>query len=535
MATSNRKHYKHLSVYSVVGLGIYLSSLSSSTAEAQQFPEDLQKILSSPRIIYYDMPEAFQFASGNQPRSTVFYAGHNFSASKPREPTGNSFEFPWRHPGGTDLIPTNNVSSRKFLLLPDTISDSRVTNTSSSGTDTINTRSNSGISSMDPVVYFTKRMPRRFSPGFSDVTAWVFPVDTVVGEILSFDNGTIYEIRTRTREIDDWAVDIFRPFTTYQELDEAGLDYSLVKQHVTDADSHDTLAFDVRTETFAISTPLTERQSRELLTNATFRSVLGSNFSYTQNVSDYHIIPRNTFFAVLGTSRESCSRCHKDTLADVNNFNNGRDWYGRVRGSDGIFSFHPFAPQNISRNGGSVPVALNQELISRRIIAPYNPAIHPQTKYKQLVNYSEAVRGGDTNTNDETTVMSSGRANTISSNSGLRTTNRSNSSRTVLMKPSKIDYDLLSDLIINKIRNDPAFRGPAGSAGPSGPAGPTGMTGATGPIGPPGQVNINEIIAELPPIRMERYSPSGILLQSIEKPLGDPIRMKAKELKRAEN
>ena len=50
----------------------------------------------------------------------------------------------------------------------------------------------------------------------------------------------------------------------------------------------------------------------------------------------------------------------------------GRDWYGRIRGSDGIFSFHPFDPNSISGNGYPAPVRMRDELVSSGVIERYD-------------------------------------------------------------------------------------------------------------------------------------------------------------------
>ena len=77
-------------------------------------------------------------------------------------------------------------------------------------------------------------------------------------------------------------------------------------------------------------------------------------------------------------------RCHNTTNESVRNFDAGRDWYGRIRGSDGIFSFHPFAPHSISGNGYPTQVQMRSELISTGVIAQYNPQIHVASKYSSL-------------------------------------------------------------------------------------------------------------------------------------------------------
>jgi hypothetical protein len=88
-------------------------------------------------------------------------------------------------------------------------------------------------------------------------------------------------------------------------------------------------------------------------------------------------------------SAESYARCHRSTNVPARAFNRSRDWYGRVRGSDGIFSFHPFDPARISYNGYSRGVALWQSLIDVGVIDRYDPARHPSARYTSLPGMAE--------------------------------------------------------------------------------------------------------------------------------------------------
>lgn len=62
-------------------------------------------------------------------------------------------------------------------------------------------------------------------------------------------------------------------------------------------------------------------------------------------------------------------------------FSSGRQWYGRVRGADQIFSFHPFALESIADNGASLPVRMRRELTDAGIIAPFDGRVHTAARY----------------------------------------------------------------------------------------------------------------------------------------------------------
>ncbi len=78
------------------------------------------------------------------------------------------------------------------------------------------------------------------------------------------------------------------------------------------------------------------------------------------------VFPESYEGAFIEPSSKACAQCHDTVGKHAFDFDMGRDWYGRVRGSDGIFSFHIFEPSSISygRVGGQ-PIIRNDLPISR--------------------------------------------------------------------------------------------------------------------------------------------------------------------------
>jgi hypothetical protein len=99
--------------------------------------------------------------------------------------------------------------------------------------------------------------------------------------------------------------------------------------------------------------------------------------------ASFHIVPANYDAGFIEVERASCARCHSTVGMHVRNFDYSRDWYGRIRGSDGIFSFHPFSPGSISGNGFGAGVSLRSELIGAGILAHYDSRLHPRSLYHQ--------------------------------------------------------------------------------------------------------------------------------------------------------
>lgn len=99
----------------------------------------------------------------------------------------------------------------------------------------------------------------------------------------------------------------------------------------------------------------------------------------------------------------------------------------------------------------------------------------------------------------------------------------------------EIDYDRLADVVIAKLKLDPAFRGPPG---PAGPAGKDGEPGLPGPAGPAGTSSIDTIAlaeaiqAALPGITVRNIGPNGQIIDTEHIPLGGTLNLHHKPITR---
>jgi hypothetical protein len=344
-------------------------------------------------LVFYtdrEMPRAYQFWDGLL--QGIHNPLYNISAAKPYERHGNpNQEFPWRFPSGTDEVPrgpgTGTVTSVKFVVFP---------------------RDKDGKPM--PIRWWRQRLPHDQTPSF----VWNYPPATVFGEILCLRNPEGYdrtfEVRTRQKNKDgQWRVNLFRPFPTAESLlkrldqleDEDALqaDAKQVKQlrdylsrprdvYVYHKRNGQTPLLFYRQAHFEFLPPLAAPVVDLLLTSTPFTSARGQAWSTagtkkTRQVAyapstkaDYHIVPRNYHGAFLELSSKRCTTCHSTVNAHANQFENllvtgkHRDWYGRVRGSDQIFSFHIFEPSSIAWGGTPVPVRLNQRLLVAGLLRP---------------------------------------------------------------------------------------------------------------------------------------------------------------------
>jgi hypothetical protein len=310
-------------------------------------------------IIFYDnevMPGAYQFWDGMMPG--VHSPSYNISAVR-SEPIGNANrEFPWGAPAG--LHDTANSKSFRFVSIP-----------------------------KGKAIYWWRQ--RLSLEGARASYVWQYPAGTVFGEILLVSdpegNDYTFEMRTRARTDSGWQANAFRPFTTHAEL--AARIKQLVPNWKTRAElvqivegklereevwrlvnRHDLVTFDATA--LASYLPEIDHDLVRKLLNTPFKSALGQEwkknadgveaYAATTDAS-FHIVPKNYQANFIEVSSKSCMRCHDTTLKHASEIQYRRDWYGRVRGSDNIFSFHIFEPGSISYNGYGREPALRRELI----------------------------------------------------------------------------------------------------------------------------------------------------------------------------
>jgi len=351
--------------------------------------EGIRRVLADPSLILYteqEMPRAYQVWDGQL--QGVHLASYNISANE-SEPYGNgNHEFPWATPAGTHR--TYNTHSFRFLWLP---------------------RDRRG--KLRPIVWYRKQLAGDASASY----VWAYPVGAVVGEVLTLQGpdgySYTYEMRLRFRKSSGWGVDVFRPFPTAEDLARR------IRELRPDAEEKPKLrellkhleeprelpwrkladqqpgqrVFSQWAGIDALPSVGDDELVAELLTNTTFTSSLdqtwrvGSNGAWTYaptTKAGFHVVPANYDAGFVEVSSRSCMRCHNTCNQHVNRFNFGRDWYGRIRGSDGIFSFHPFEPGTISGNGFSSSVQMRQELIRSGVLEEYDRRRHDQSTYTAL-------------------------------------------------------------------------------------------------------------------------------------------------------
>lgn len=351
---------------------------------------ELQDILNDPELFVYtkeEIPAAYQNWKGVLPG--VHTPEFNISADKQERFGNGNVEFPWGRPLGTHRC--ENVVTFNFIWLPLKPDGKR-----------------------EPIVYFPKKHQGDHTVGYS----WAFPVGTVVGEVLGMElpSGRIvtFELRIRTRELRDWGIDLYRPYPTPESLAAAIKEFRPEWQQqaaltaVVDHLESNSLRFPL--VSLKDSQPLQrvfqgtglvdtlpglpdEELLIELLSQKAFVSCLGMDWrsdaegnrtSAPTTAAALQVVPRNYDAGFVNIDRYDCSQCHTTVGQHVDDFDFHRDWYGRIRGSDGIFSFHPFEPSCISPRGIPGKAVIRQELVTLGLISPYEPRLHTADRYSSI-------------------------------------------------------------------------------------------------------------------------------------------------------
>jgi hypothetical protein len=270
-----------------------------------------------------------------------------------------------------------------------------------------------------PVVYW-EREPNEYTHRYE----WLFPKGTVFGEVLflTAPSGEFYtyEVRSRTRDLDGWHVDVFRPFpraedlanavkaaqkanpawnTTgtselLQTLESTGtlVPSTLAATHFQAAWSTIQGASDVLPAFDDVALP------EKLLASTTFRSAKGIAWKSSGTLTAwaattsaaFSVVPKGYKGGFLSVDDTTCSRCHADAGHPFVDYYPEVEAYGELWGMDEVFSWHPFeASQFVDANGGVLNFdydnrVIRQDFTDAGLVARYDATKHAATVYKEI-------------------------------------------------------------------------------------------------------------------------------------------------------
>lgn len=329
-----------------------------------------------------EMPRIYQFQpilGGTGAPYTVFYSRHvRLNNIDPF--TNGNMEFPWAEAGGMHPVDKSKFSKFKLLWLPP--------------------KPSGGVW---PIVVFRGPMDKSDSvnmPIPMQAWRWEWPADTIVGEVLmkKFPDGTFstFEMRLRLRELEDWDVEVYRPYPTIDSLvarlREIDQSHPAIEQlakvplrvSTLEDRNHTRKAFSVTSAMMTLP-PLPGKELLDTIFKPsgglTFKSESGMD-CYAPTAADgddSNIVPAGYLGSFLGTDRKSCMNCHRDTMRHVDRFQN-RDWYGSIGpGPGGLLGTHPIDPSSVGPP--SKEVRLRREFVEAGMVEMYDAAKHPADVY----------------------------------------------------------------------------------------------------------------------------------------------------------
>lgn len=237
---------------------------------------------------------------------------------------------------------------------------------------------------------------------------WIFPVGTILGEILWVKDETgkkwVFEIRCREKKVGSfgWEPIILRPVRNRTEL-------LLTIGYPRDWKPTSTYLFlrNTHEDEVAKFQGLVERLPK--LAAGTVRSLLSRPFvdvtyeawseqNYTPtSEQDFSLVPKDYSLGLITADEVSCATCHRQTQTSLWNLiprepliYDNPEKVSNIRGSDGIFSWHPFSEQSISdgksKAGDATGRTFDYDRGNVKVIKPgdaFDAEIYRLTKYVQ--------------------------------------------------------------------------------------------------------------------------------------------------------
>ena len=253
--------------------------------------------------------------------------------------------------------------------------------------------------------------------GWTHRIKWSFPIGTVFGELMYVvgAGGQLFpfEIRTRTREIDRWVVDAFRPFpeaemfaAALEASGSSGVDALIAHLRDTSTLQAASLSASHFVESFPTMNgaedvlPAAGNDSviETLLTTTGFVSAKGRAWKSSGAMTAYaattdasfSIVPRGYNAGVVEVSDEACGRCHQDAGRPFKDYYFNVLAYGELWGEDENFTWHPFENAAFVNGNGEVVSfsddnrRMRQDFISGGVLEQYDPGKHPASIYNEI-------------------------------------------------------------------------------------------------------------------------------------------------------
>jgi len=331
-------------------------------------------------VLFYterEMPRCYQLFTETSTR--VHDPRENVAAFPDGMPSNANREFPWGDPGGMHNVPDDVGYGVQFIKLP---------------------HDSQGRSK--PIVWWYGSVYEPMAGHGYGTWLWRFPVGAVVGEMLVMHcpdgRDRVFEVRLRFRQPHEWAIGLFRPFGSADDLADAIVDVrpdwrsdpklaaavarlrspratrpeSFVDRHVNPA---------VRLKySIDVLPALPAKLVGTLLDRYEFVDTSGGTWRgddcFAPTAKSFHVVPVGYAGHAIGNDNQACAKCHNTVGRSARSFTPGREWYGRVRGNDDIFSYHIFEPSSIG--GGPVRIRPMPSVLAQHDKRKHRDADYPK-------------------------------------------------------------------------------------------------------------------------------------------------------------
>lgn len=351
----------YLAALALVGAQEPAKSERSTTSSSTALATPAKALGPLEGFTFYSLPRA------HQDSGFVVSSAYNISALKPPfgpELFGNpNREFPWALTAGLETCPAGSYRVIHGHRIPQG----------------------------QPITWWTRHVTNLGQT--YPLVEWAFPADTVFLELLqsqdSQENWKTWEVRTRTKAPQGhWEPEVWRPYTTWADLrrlvgtfpDQAKTKSFLeapeqIEPFVT-ANQHAGPRVINRGAAYLTLPPLPEEVVQFVLAKP-FKPTAGTTFAQAEGYAGYAptrepsasrfgIVPPDYNGGYLRVSVKSCGSCHETVGTHAVALDARRDWYGHVRGSDRIFSWHPFDQSSISPDGFHRQIRFRPEILMKR-------------------------------------------------------------------------------------------------------------------------------------------------------------------------
>lgn len=293
------------------------------------------KMLRDKHVLWYRLPPAWQQDLAPNVAGKTRPTWGVFSTSLHPDRHAND-DFPWRNTIGLDsafkLNPKGDpYGAVNFLRLPD-----------------------DGQGGVLPILVLT-----------TYPVCWLFPPGTLVGEVIYVVHNKrkhVQEIRVRKKADNSktWFPSVYRPCGSRKELEEmTSLPSGKLwgKRRLSFRNPEEDEVF--KLEGLVDVLPDLPADEVERVLKMPFKDVTAANWSPAASI-DFHVLPRDYSFGLLGApDSQVCSGCHRQTQTSVRELIPREPSVaadpakmGSIRGSDAVFTWHPFHAQALAKGDG---------------------------------------------------------------------------------------------------------------------------------------------------------------------------------------